>query len=173
VSPTVSRTPDFGGELRAPQPTVKPRRYIKRPALGYLLVRRSWVRAPAAALGRGCAKLPGGVAGPRDRRLDAGLEHRTSDHQNSFRIADTNAVQRSTVERGTGPAARMLSPSRNATNSAICVTRREARGTGFYCGPVAISAGVAHRSRGRVMTRPTRLASLHCFAAASASSLAG
>lgn len=37
-------------------------------------------------------------------------------------------------------------------------TRREARVTGFDCGPVAVSAGVSHRSDGWVTTRPARLA---------------
>jgi hypothetical protein len=41
---------------------------------------------------------------------------------------------RSTVGRGAGPAARMLSPSPNATNGAIRATRRETGATGFDCG---------------------------------------
>ena len=41
---------------------------------------------------------------------------------------------RSTVVGGAGPAARILNPSPNATNGAICATRREAGSTGFDCG---------------------------------------
>ena len=41
---------------------------------------------------------------------------------------------RSTVVGGTGPAARILNPSPNATNGATRATRREAGATGFDCG---------------------------------------
>jgi len=37
------------------------------------------------------------------------------------------------VDCGAGPAARILSPSSNATDGASCVTRREAGVTGFDC----------------------------------------
>jgi hypothetical protein len=37
-----------------------------------------------------------------------------------------------------GPAARTLSPNRNATDGATCATRREAGVTGFDCGAGAV-----------------------------------
>jgi hypothetical protein len=48
---------------------------------------------------------------------------------------------RSSVGRGAGPAARMLSPSPNATNGDMSVTRREARVTGFDCGAGGVPPG--------------------------------
>jgi len=51
-------------------------------------------------------------------------------------------------------AARILSPSPDATNGASCATRREARVTGFDCGAGAgpLSA-LSHRPGGFVPTR--------------------
>jgi hypothetical protein len=51
----------------------------------------------------------------------------------SFGSAFTDA-NGSTVSCGTGPAARILGPGPNATNGAICATRREAAAIGFDCG---------------------------------------
>jgi hypothetical protein len=41
---------------------------------------------------------------------------------------------RSSVVGGAGPAARILNLGPNATDGAICATRREAAATGFDCG---------------------------------------
>src|ERR1700722_17237615 len=46
----------------------------------------------------------------------------------------TTTRNRSTVAGGAGPAARILSPSANATSAATRATRREAGVTGFDCG---------------------------------------
>jgi len=49
VSRTMPRTPQFLGDLRASQRTQRPVDTGKSPAKDHLLIRRSWVRAPAAA----------------------------------------------------------------------------------------------------------------------------
>ena len=53
---------------------------------------------------------------------------------NEFWVGSHNARNRSTVDIGAGPAARILSPSPKATNGAVRATRRGARVTGFDCG---------------------------------------
>jgi hypothetical protein len=57
---------------------------------------------------------------------------------------------RSSVNSGAGPAARMLSPSPNATNGAMSVTRREARVTGFDCGAGRVPVGALLRRFGGI-----------------------
>ena len=53
----------------------------------------------------------------------------------------------------TGPAARIFSLSPDATDGAICVTRREAWVTGFDCGAGAVLLpALSHRHGGRVST---------------------
>jgi hypothetical protein len=66
-------------------------------------------------------------------------------------LPHTNARNRSTVAKWTGPAARILSSSPNATNGASCATRREAGVTGFDCGAGAVLLSVlSHRPGGFV-----------------------
>ena len=68
-----------------------------------------------------------------------------------LRPFDINARNGSTVGVGAGPAARILSPSSNATNGAICATRREAGVTGFDCGAgVPALPALPHRPGGLV-----------------------
>ena len=66
------------------------------------------------------------------------------------------ARDRSTVDGGAGPAARILDPSPYATNGATCATRRGAGVIGFDCGaggavlPIpAVSLGYIHVIRFR------------------------
>jgi hypothetical protein len=74
--------------------------------------------------------------------------HRSCEH---FGSRAQNGPNRSTVDSGAGPAARILSPSPNATNGAIRATRREAWVTGFDCGAGGgISRALPHRPDGIV-----------------------
>jgi hypothetical protein len=60
----------------------------------------------------------------------------------------------------TGPAARIFLLRPDATDGAICVTRREAWVTGFDCGAgAALLSGVTPRSGGRVSTSVSALGS--------------
>ena len=72
----------------------------------------------------------------------------------NFRIGAHTRRNRSNVGVA-GPAARMLSPSPNATNSASSATRREAGVTGFDCGAGDVLLGAIPPAGGRVPTQIT------------------
>jgi hypothetical protein len=82
---------------------------------------------PARARRSGFAGQWGPVGIGRVRRGSVAVARNCWD----FRADGRN---RSTVVGGAGPAARILNLSPNATNGAICATRREAGATGFDCG---------------------------------------
>ena len=60
----------------------------------------------------------------------------------NFGMRPITVRDRSTVEGGAGPAARILSPSSIATDGVLCATRREAGVTGFDCGVWCTFSGV-------------------------------